>query len=365
MEEKFTQSVGSVASMPKDSNTINFLFHLVTISFTCTIVFLLMYATVTQPTPAEDLFLIKPLMPEKMGQYLRKPITVQAGLSIYKWREFDMVANNFVFEGTIWFEFDPTLISLDTVSNFDFEKGEVLHVSTPTVKLVGNKIFATYSIVVKFKTELSYKLFPLDDHMCTLVLINRKVSLEDMLFATNNQSFNVDKKTDTYGMVMDYQLVTPGYVTEVIDTRNSIDNIEHPVVQFSMLYRRVTLKFGFIILLPMIVFIIVMLTAFSYDPNKYFSSIMVANGASLSGLIAFRFVLENMSPKVGYFMLSDYFYLIFLTLGAILFLIGIFSIKISMRVKKTLILVVHGLLIAAFAAITLYTISFTYHGVEF
>lgn len=363
MEEKNIQPVSLGTQPPKQ--TIDFLFHLVTIVFTSCTTFFLIYLTTTQSTPAEDLFWVKPFTPTQMSQYGHSITTVKTGLSIYKWREFDIINNNFVFEGTIWFKFDPTLISLETVANFDFEKGEILHISAPRSKLIGNIIFATYSIVVKFKTELDYRLFPLDDHMLSLVLVNKKVSPEEMIFSIDNQSFNVDTKTESYGFIKDYQLTTPGYVTEVIDTRDMIDDLEHPAIQFSMLYRRWHLKYGFIILLPMVIFIVVMLTSFSYDPDKYFSSIMVANGASLSGLIAFRFVIENMSPKVGYFMLSDYFYAVFLIIAAILFLIGIFSININMRVKKILILAVHGLLIAAFCIIMAYVLSFSYHGVEF
>jgi|GEM_PF-689611 hypothetical protein len=365
MEEKSLLPVSSSAQGQEETNSISFLFHLVTITFTCSVAFLLIYFTVPQSIPAEDLFLIKSLTPKKMSEYGNVPIRVRTGLSIYKWREFDMVANNFVFEGTIWFEFDPARISLDAISSFDFEKGDILHISPPLSKLENGKVFATYSIVVKFKTELDYRLFPLDDHMLTLVLVNKKVSPGDMIFDIDNQSFNIDKKTVSYGFLQSYQLATPGYITEVIDTRDSIDDIDHPAIQFSILYRRWNLKYGLVILLPMLVFIIVMLTAFSYDPNKYFSSIMVANGASLSGLIAFRFVIENMSPKVGYFMLSDYFYLVFLTLGAMLFLIGIFSLNISMHVKKMLILLVHAFLIGAFAVIVAYALSFAYHGISF
>ncbi len=363
MENFFLEPSNQVQS--DDQRPIGFFFHVITITITCTILFLSMKLAVSQPTPAEPLFLIKPLTPQKIDETANIPTVVTTGLSIYKYRNFDIVNNNFLFEGTIWFEFDPILISLDTISKFRFEKGEILHISPAKTRIVHDKnILALYDIVVKFETELDYKLFPLEDHIVSLVLINHKVSPQELIFESDKQSFIVDENTRSHGWIQAFEQVETGYIEERLDEREFVRNIEHPGVQFSLLYRRAGLKNALILLMPMLVFIIIMLTAFSYDPQKYFSSIMVANGASLSGLIGFRFVIEGMSPKVGYFMVSDYFFIVFLALAAILFLIGIFSLKLNMRVKKMLILIVHGLLITAFLAITIYILSFTFHGVE-
>ncbi len=363
MEEKKSPSP-SIADVSPKHKPISLLFHIITISITCAIALLSIKITVEQPTPVEEEFSIKSLIPSMINTN-NAPIPIKTGLSIYNYRIFDMLNATYEFEGTIWFEFDPSTISIDTVSEFEFEKGDIIHKSSPRSRLNKNRLLVFYDILVRFKTELNYKLFPVDDHIIKLILVNKKVTPQELMYEIHNQSFIVRPKTESFGWIEKLKEVLTGYVEEVIDTRNESYNIYHPAVQFSILYRRSGLKYALILLMPMVVFIIVMLTSFSYDPYKYFSSIMVANGASLSGLIAFRFVIENMSPEVGYFMISDYFFLIFLVLAALLFLIGIFSMNVSMKAKKTLILLVHGLLISSFIIIVSYILSFTYHGTHF
>ena len=205
-----------------------------------------------------------------------------------------------------WFEFNPLLVSLDTLSNFSFNNAEIKHISKPETRKMGqNLVLATYDIVINFNSELNYKFFPMDDHVITLVMKNNAVSPHEILFESDKRFLVLKTKIDDLGWKQFYHSIETGYVREDFNLMDKNMSIEHPAVQFSIFYARAGVKYTLILLLPMLVFIIVMLTAFSYDPGKYFSSIMVANGASLSGLIAYRFVIENMSPKVGYFMLSD------------------------------------------------------------
>lgn len=364
MEEKKLNAPAQT-QVGQETKSISFLFHLITITITICITFTSIRITVEQPTPAEELLLIKSISPKMLSDSAVSPVTVRTGLSIFKYREFDMVNNDFIFEGTIWFDFDPSIVSIETVSHFRFEKGDIISISPPRSHLSGDRLQLFYDIIVRFKTELDYKLFPIDDHMLELVMVNTKVTPHNLIFEADGQSFIVAPNTESYGWIEATHEVTTGYSKQIIDTREPSLDIERPAIQFSILYRRSGFKYALILLMPLMVFIIIMLTTFSYDPEKYFSSIMVANGASLSGLIAFRFVIENMSPKVGYFMISDYFFLVFLALAAALFLIGIFSLNISMKTKKNLILLVHGLLIASFIAIVSYELSFSYHGTEF
>jgi hypothetical protein len=321
----------------------------------------LVHIAIAQPTPTEEKFLIHPLTPAKLSESGNAPAVVRTGLLISNFREFDLVANNFTFEGVVWFEFDPSLVSLDTISNFNFEKAEIKFVSAPKTHLVGKKLLVRYDIVVKFSTELDYAFFPLDDHMLALVLVNKNASPHELIFESDNRELTLDVKTESYGWFNYYHQVLTGYTEQKLDSLDKSSTVDHPAIQFSIFYARTGLKYALILLMPMLVFIIVMLTAFSYDPKKNFSSIMVANGASLSGLIGFRFVIENMSPKVGYFMISDLMFLIFLAIGAGLFLTGIFSADLSIRTKKIIILVVDATLILSFAAIVWYVIGFAYY----
>lgn len=362
MEERFVK--GASCDMADEPNTVSLVFQVVAILTTCAILFLLVKSASNQPKPVEKHSLILPLDPQKMREHQSTPTVVRTGLTIKSFREFDFITNRFIFEGTVWFEFDPALTSLETLSNFKFQNADILSISKVRSHVVGKYILASYDVVVKSSNELDYRLFPVDDHIISFIMINNIVSPYDLIFESDTQKLNANIDTDSYGWRKYYNAVATGYVQENLDRQNASFVIEKPAVQYSLYYRRYGLKYSFILLLPMIVFIIVMLTSFSYDPRKNFSSIMVANGASLSGLIAFRFVIENMSPKIGYFMVSDYFFLLFLFLAATIFLLSIFSQNYSLMTKKIIIVFAHATLLVGFSVITWYVYSYAFYITE-
>ena len=300
-------------------NSIGFLFHLVSITITCTILFLLMKTIIDYPEPLENHFLVQPIMPEKLSVSNNSPIIVKTGFYLSNFRQFDILANNFICEGTVWFEFDSSLVSLDTISRFEFKNAEIQHVSQPKTRMVGKSTLVHYDVIVHFIGGLDYSFFPMDDHMLALILINKAVSPYEVIFEAEREAFRVNVDVKAHGWRLFYHEAITGYLQDKLENTDERMNVEYPAAQYSIFYAREGLKYTLVLMLPMLVFIIIMLTAFSYDPKKYFSSIMVANGASLSGLIAYRFVIENMSPKVGYFMLSDLFYIFFLVLQGYFF----------------------------------------------
>lgn len=360
MEPGLKRKMTSLAN----ERSIGFLFHLITITITGTIILYLIQVIVYQPEILENRFLLSPMTPHKLSTSYDAPAVVKTSFLLSDFRQFDTLANNFECEGTLWFEFDPLLVSLDTISHFEFENATIKYKSKPKIRMVDKSVLASYDILINFNTELDYSFFPMDDHMLALILVNKTVSPHKLLFEADKGSFKVNADIQARGWKYFYHDVFTGYTHEQFNSTKKFIKVEYPALQFSIFYVRAGLKYTLVLMLPMLIFIIIMLTAFSYDPVKYFSSIMVANGASLSGLIAYRFVIENMSPKVGYFMLSDYFFLIFLTIACLLFLISIFSTNLSGYVKKWLILFVHISLILLFSTIAWYVLKFSFYAVD-
>ena len=59
-------------------------------------------------------------------------------------------------------------------------------------------------------------------------------------------------------------------------------------------------------------------------------------------MIAYRFVIDSISPRVSYFMLSDYLYLIFLFANFIIFLISFLIPKFTLMQRKVTLVFLHG-----------------------
>src|SRR5437762_2096256 len=62
-------------------------------------------------TPHDITHSLTPLSPEIIQSFGGHPGIVHIGLIIEKFREFKIIENKFVFNGTLWFNFDPSLTS--------------------------------------------------------------------------------------------------------------------------------------------------------------------------------------------------------------------------------------------------------------
>src|SRR5205085_4826973 len=102
-----------------------------------------------------------------------------------------------------------------------------------------------------------------------------------------------------------------GYLEE----RLQQEAFRYPAAVFSIDYGRYTnVRNIFMILLPMLLLFFIALFSLIINPRDNFTFVLTIPVSAIAGLISFRFVVEAMSPKVGYFMYSDYFFVLFLVL---------------------------------------------------
>ena len=87
---------------------------------------------------------------------------------------------------------------------------------------------------------------------------------------------------------------------------------------------------------------------FSLDPKKYREAIMTISAATVPAILAYRFVIETISPKVSYFMLSDHIFSLFLFLSFLVF-VTIFYFENFLVAPGLLVITFHILLILSWA----------------
>lgn len=262
--------------------------------------------------PLENSIPIMPITPEKIREWGAVPTRVKTGLYINNFPSLDFVNNNFVFDGILWFEFDPALISLNTVSKFSFDKGEILSISEPYTQLTGNKFFARYMLRVNFKTDLNYTLFPFDDHRVDIILVNRSIDPSEMIFSSYSPYFETAPSAQFSGWYLYDLLVNTGYYESILDRSGIQKAVAQPRVVFSLCLRRHGTRNILLILLPLFIIYFISLFSFAFDPEKNPGTIFSLASAGVTGLLSYRFVIEGMSPKVGYFVLSDKIFILFL-----------------------------------------------------
>lgn len=277
--------------------------------------------------PFEKMTQLLPITPKKIKEWGGEPTVVQVGLYITNWHKFDVRDNLFVFDGVLWFQFDPALISLDTVDKFSFEKGEILKKSKPDTKLIDGKLFAEYEVRLRFTTNLTHRMFPLDDHRIYIAMLNTFVTPSEVIFQVNKASFSFSESVFIPDWKqIDYE-VASGYEEQIIDKYDKRKVVRNPKVIFALDFRRSGISLIMLILLPIFLIFFIGLFSFAFDPAVAQMPIVLIATTALTSLVTYRFVIQRMSPTVGYFLLSDLIFTLFLAFAFIVFIIGVSMVK--------------------------------------
>lgn len=244
-------------------------------------------------------------------------VNIKVGLNLQNFTTFNVVENNFIADVNLWFEFDSDEISLKELENFTFSKGEILSKSEPVVN--GN--FVRYDLRVKFSSNLNYKYFPLQDHKINITLDNKNLDGKKISFYSDKNSFSVSES-----------LYTPGWKALNADAKSGVRTINlgsgktltYPRVVFSVDFMQGSLKQFIFISLPILIALLVALCAFAMSWRRDFSTIIGLTSASLAAIVSYRYVIEKVSPKTSYYMLSDHLFTFVLLLIFAIFFIDIF-----------------------------------------
>jgi hypothetical protein len=242
--------------------------------------------------PRPELQTISPAVYKEWGG---KPSVVVVGLYITDFPEFNVIKNSFIFDGVIWFEFDPALVSIEAISKFSFEKGEMLERSAPDSKSMDGKLFLQYHIRVRFSTNLNFAFFPFDDHRIYIALINRFVSPVEMIYDADLSNFSVAKTVFTAGWLPVDYAVTAGYAHANLNEFDQRKKINYPKVVFSIDFQREGIQGILLIILPLILICFIGLYAFALDPKHNASLMLSLASGSIASMIAYRFVIQQIS----------------------------------------------------------------------
>lgn len=323
-------------------------------AFTVVCLSYLIYRNTSFFYSSDDQITITHITPEQKRAFGGAPAIVHVGLTISEFRVFKMSQNEFVFDGVLWFKFDPSHISLSLLGQFLFDRGEIMYQSKPTTFSQNGHLFARYDIRVKFSTPLSYRQFPLDDHRLAIVLSYKNLSPKDITLVVRDGDFMVVPRMETVGWGEYEHFADAGYLSIGYSEMDPDQKLDYPSVLFAIDYgRQGNVRNSMIILFPMLLLFFISLFSLILDRDKWFTTVVSLPAQTIAGLVAYRFVMEAMSPTVGYFMYSDYFFFLFLTLMFCILLIHSITVHISLFVRQLLI-AGFNIVILAFAAFLLW-----------
>ncbi len=325
--------------------TVGFSFQLILIVISIVILGALIVWRSSSFVSHEQMPKINPITPAKFHELGGFSHSVVVGLLMDKFISFEMVTNSFTFDGTVWFKFDPGAISLDSLAKFSFVKGTIKKMSEPKISLIDDKMLVKYTVRVEFISDLNYQDFPLDSHSLYIELINETVSPNEILFESSRREFSVNDPVTNSGWNLVDTAVETGYLTSHLDPYDSRQDSTYPVALFSLDYARNSIRYTLSIILPLALIFYLMLFSLSL---RLISAIAITS-AGTTAILAYRFVIETLSPKTGFFMISDYLFFLFLaaTIGSFIINVIEAQFQITSLYKKIIIIGIHIITILA------------------
>ena len=264
------------------------------------------------------------------------------GFQIGEFEEFDIVKNNIMFTGQVWFSLIPGSISLDTLEKFSFARGEIIYKSSPYLFIASDKLFVIFNIRVKLSTYLNLIDFPFDNHTICIQIEHPFTNPSELMFDPRLEDFKIQGDIKTFGWTVFDQRVKSGFLQRFSekDTYNGVGY--YPTVFFYFDIIRYGYQYALTIFLPLILIFFVILFCFSVVDNSTSFSLAVGG---LTTILAYRFVIASISPQVGYFMMTDYMFLLLLAGGVLIFFTHVNDVYyknvISLNVKKLIVVLMH------------------------
>jgi len=253
---------------------------------------------------------------------------VKCGLFIKNFPTFDFSSNNFVLDATVWFEFNKNQIMQSTINDFSFENGKIIHKSNPIINLNSDKIAVRYDVLAELKTNLNFHRFPLEDHTLSIVLKNNSASVYELYFEDDFDgiSLTISPNLFTSNWKLHKYSKMAGFSNIQIDENNTKRTISMPRVLFVLDFQKVGLNKILIIFIPMFAALFFSFFTFLMSFNSYQGKTNLALTAA-TALLGYRFVIQQMSPAVGYFTVTDKIFILFLLLAVLILIFQIVLLR--------------------------------------
>ena len=272
---------------------------------------------------------LKPINTEALKQMGPFTVRVQTGMFIKHFPVFDVSKNMFQADAIVWFEFNGDEMNLDTIERFSFDNGKIIYKSPAEIKVEGTNIFVRYNVIFELKTNLQFHRFPLEDHRLPIMMANEFVTPDEMIFVVGASSFELSSKEAPGGWNFGDLSVDAGIQPLALDKNDTAKTAESPKALFIANVVKSSSRRALVIFLSLYSMVFLALFSFLMNAGNTSGKIGLAS-SSLTGLLGYRFVLEQMIPQVGYFTTTDIIYLLMLVYSFVNFCLQLFLTRYVM-----------------------------------
>jgi hypothetical protein len=243
--------------------------------------------------------------------------SIGCGFYLKNFIEFNHINNKFVINGTIWFESPQEIMSL--LDKFSVGKGEIIYKGDPVVSEINGKSITEFDLRLEFPANLTYKYFPLEDHVISFTIANAHLAKRGFTLKSQEDDFQISPTLYVDGWKIFQKKVFSGYEKIKIGRAEVLNNR----VVFSIDFLQTSKRLFMLIVTPLIICMFLSFMAFSIDFAR-FEPLMNLVLSSIAAIIGYRFVIETLSPKVSYFIFSDVFFMLILVFTCAAFFLNAF-----------------------------------------
>ncbi len=313
------------------------------------VLLLILYKPISGFKSYDELPPIVSITPQDIIDIGGAPASVDIGMYIRDIPTFDIVDGNVIADLTVWFIFDPSLVSIDIIGRFTFDRARIISKAKPVIRILEDKVIARYDVTGEFSFNLDYRTFPFDDHRISFSFTNYFLAPTDVSFKTSRGNLVINPEMHISGWKNVDRYTLDGYLLDKLDPYNEKNKVYHPRVLFNLDFARTGFRHIIVILMPLILIFLVSLLTWTFNPFGLFAGALIPISVmSITALIAHHFVIERMSPSTGYLMISNIMFVIFLLATCIVFIVNIFGRKISGFYKNILAILVYLSLVITF-----------------
>lgn len=255
----------------------------------------------------------------------------------------DFLLNEFILDAILWFVFDPKKVTIEDISKFSFSKSEIIYKSEPVIQKFKDKLIARFDLRLKSMANLNFKYFPLDTHRLFITLDNKFLD-SDFRFSQKSK-LNVSESIYVPAWKFLGSQLELGF--KKIKTVFSYINNPRAILQLDFIQENMR---SFIFLfLPMLIILLISLCAFALNLKNHFETVLSLTSAGVIGLVGYRYVIEKISPKVSYYMLSDHIFNLILIILFVIFFADIFYKEKLDRYRGLMVLSLYMFFILAWS----------------
>jgi hypothetical protein len=243
---------------------------------------------------------------------------IKCGFFLKNFLDFNPVANKFIAIGSIWFEYLPELAH--DLDKFSLGEGSIISKSDPLLLVVDGLNIVKYEIKIEFLSNLTYKYFPLEDHLIYFTISNQYLADKGFALQSSNQFFKISRDMNVDGWDLSSHRVISGYEDIQLGDGSFLNNS----VLFLMDFMQTSNRSFLLLIMPLLICLFISLFSFSFKPGMLDLTTGNLLLCSITAMIAYRYVIESSSPKVSYYIFSDIFFYHILFFICIAFFINSF-----------------------------------------